>query len=217
MKTFLTTTLLFILSLTSNAQSLLDIATIEDIVKNDRAYFNDIVELYRNDDPYLDVNDVAMVYYGQVFLPEFKAGSDENERLLKEYSAEGNYAAAYNTALKIMEYNPVSLNALFNLLISSKQLNKSEEEYKSYATKYMAILNMITTYGNGRSGESAFKLITPDDQDYILYGKLGIKKVLSHELDTESLCNIVIVEPTPQVQTRRIYFDLKLYLSSTAK
>ena len=217
MKTFLTTTLFVILSLAGNAQSLLDIATIQDIVVNERDYFNDIVELYRSDDPYLDINDIAMVYYGQAFLPEFKAGTDENERLLKEYSAANNYVEAYRTALKIMEYNPVSLNALFNLLISSRELGKSDEEYKSYATKYTAILDMITTYGNGRSGETAYKLITPDDQDYILYGKLGVKRVVSHELDTETLCNIVIIEPTAQVPTRRIYFDLKLYLESTAR
>ncbi len=217
MKKILTILFLFTISFVANAQSILDISTIEDIVKNETEYFNDIVEMYRNDDPYLDFNDIAMVYYGQAFLPGFNPAADENERMLKEYSAAKKYAETYNTAKKILEYNPVSLNALFNLLITSQQLGKSEEEYKSYATKYTAILNMITKYGNGRSGETAFKVITPDDQDYIIYGKLGIKKVLTHELDTETLCNMVIVEPTSEVQMRRIYFDLKLYLQSAAK
>ena len=79
MKKILTILFLFTISFVANAQSILDISTIEDIVKNETEYFNDIVEMYRNDDPYLDFNDIAMVYYGQAFLPGFNPAADENE------------------------------------------------------------------------------------------------------------------------------------------
>lgn len=201
----------------ANAQVFLDYATIEDIVKNEREYFNEIVEIYKNDDPMIRLDDIALVYYGQAFLPQYNPSNDQNEKALKRFHDAGNHTEAYNTAKKIMEYNPVSLNALFNLLISSKELGKSQEEFDSYANKYQKLLNMITEYGKGNTADSPFKVICPDDQNYVLFHELEIEKEISRELDTETLCNIVVVEPSNKFQFRRVYFDLSLFLKHTGK
>ena len=215
MKKILTTLALSLVAFVASAQVFLDYATIEDIVKNERDYFNDIVNIYKSDDPMIRLDDIALVYYGQAFLPQYNPGNDENEKALKRFHDTGNHAEAYNTANKILEYNPVSLNALFNLLVTSKELGKSQEEFDSYANKYQGILNMITQYGAGNSSDSPFKVISPDDQNYVLFHELEIVKEISRELDTETLCNIIIVEPSPKFQYRRAYFDLSLYLKHT--
>ena len=215
MKKFITTLALCLVTFITNAQVFLDYATIEDIVKNEREYFDEIVGIYKSDDPMIRLDDIALVYYGQAFLPQYNPGNDENEKALKRFHDAGNHAEAYNTAQKIMEYNPVSLNALFNLLIASKELGKSQEEFESYANKYQRILNMITEYGNGNSANSPFRVITPDDQNYVLFHELEIEKEISRELDTETLCNMIIVEPSKKFQFRRVYFDLSLFLKHT--
>ena len=215
MKKILITLSLCIAPFIASAQVFLDYATIEDIVKNERQYFDDIVNIYKSDDPMIRLDDIALVYYGQAFLPQYNPGNDENEKALKKFHDAGNHAEAYNTAKKILEYNPVSLNALFNLLVSSKELGKSQEEFNSYAKKYQGILEMITKYGNGNSSSSPFKVISPDDQNYVMFHELEIAKEISRELDTETLCNIIIVEPSPKFQYRRVYFDLSLYLKHT--
>lgn len=197
---------------TASSQVFLDYGTIEDIVKNERQYFNDIVNIYRNDDPMIRIDDIALVYYGQAFLPQYNPGNDENEKKLKEYHNEGKHSEAYDTAKKILEYNPVSLNALFNLLVTSKELGKSQEEFESYAKKYQGILSMITQYGDGKSSNTPFRVIAPDDQNYVLFHELEIKREISRELDTETLCNIIVVDPTEKFQSRRVYFDLSLFL-----
>ncbi len=217
MKKFITTLVLCFGIFVANAQVFLDYATIEDIVKNEREYFDEIVDIYKNDDPMIRLDDIALVYYGQAFLPQYNPGNDENEKALKRFHDAGNHAEAYNTAKKIIEYNPVSLNALFNLLISSKELGKSKEEFDSYANKYQKILNMITEYGKGNTADSPFKVINPDDQNYVLFHELEIEKEISRELDTETLCNIVVVEPSTKYQYRRVYFDLSLFLKHTSK
>lgn len=217
MKKFITTLVLCFWIFVANAQVFLDYATIEDIVKNEREYFDEIVDIYKNDDPMIRLDDIALVYYGQAFLPQYNPGNDENEKALKRFHDAGNHAEAYNTAKKIIEYNPVSLNALFNLLISSKELGKSKEEFDSYANKYQKILNMITEYGKGNTADSPFKVINPDDQNYVLFHELEIEKEISRELDTETLCNIIVVEPSTKYQYRRVYFDLSLFLKHTSK
>lgn len=217
MKKFITTLGLLLVAFVTNAQVFLDNATIEDIVKNEREYFDEIVGIYKSDDPMIRLDDIALVYYGQAFLPQYNPSNDENEKALKRLHEAGNHAEAYNTAKKIMEYNPVSLNALFCLLTSSKELGKSQEEFNSYANKYQNILSMITEYGKGNSAESPFRVIAPDDQNYVLYHELEIEKVISRELDKESLCNVIVVEPSKKFQSRRAYFDLSLFLKHTGK
>ena len=187
------------------------------IVKHEREYFNEITNLYNINDPMLHVDDIALVYYGQAFLPQYNPGKDENEKLLKKLHDEKKNAEVYNVAKNILSYNPVSLNALFSIYIASKELGKSDEECLSYLKKYQNIIDMICHYSDGKSSDTAFRIITPDDQDYIIYGKLQIEDVLSQTLDTETLCNIISVKPSEKFPGRCVYFDLSLFLSQAAR
>lgn len=217
MKRILSLIALFIVCATANSQVMLDNEMIEDIVKNERTYFDEITQIYKNNDPMLRVDDIALVYYGQAFLPQYNPGKDENEKLLKKLHDEKKNVEIYNVAKNILEYNPVSLNALFSIYIASKELGKSDEECLSYLKKYQSIIDMICKYGDGKSSDTAFRIITPDDQDYIVYGKLQIDNVLSQTLDTETLCNILSVKPSDRFPAHRVYFDLSLFLQQAAR
>ena len=61
MKKFITTLVLCFGIFVANAQVFLDYATIEDIVKNEREYFDEIVDIYKNDDPMIRLDDIALV------------------------------------------------------------------------------------------------------------------------------------------------------------
>lgn len=217
MKKIVTMAALLVATLFASAQAQLDYKTIKDIVENEKQYYNDILNVYLNDDPYIRVDDYALIYYGQSFLPAYNGGNDKNEEALKSYAAEGKLMEQYETAKKILEYNPVSLNALFYAWRASEELIKPQEETNSYLKKYLGILDMITTMGDGKSSSTPFRVISPDDQDHILYGKLDIEKVVSRNLDTQTLCNIITVEPTEKFTSRRVYIDVSRYLSHTAK
>ena len=202
---------------TAQAQDKFDYKLVKEIVDNERSYFNDILKLYLADDKLLRIDDVALVYYGHSYLPEYKGGNDVNEKALKAYVAENNAAKIYETSKKILAYNPVNLNALFYAWLSSQKLAKPEAEVSSYVNKYLKILEMITTMGDGKSARSPFRVINPDDQDHVMYGMLDIESVLSRNLDTRTLCNIVTVTPSKKFPARTMYFDVSRYLSHTAK
>ena len=217
MKKILLSMMLLIGSAVSYGQTELNDSIIEHIVKNERQYFNEITAIYKSDDPMLHVSDIALVYYGQAYMPHYNPGKDENEKLLKRLYEEKRNAEIYNVAKNILTYNPVSLNALFSIYIASKELGKSDEESSSYLKKYQNIVDMICHYGNGKSCDTAFRIITPDDQDYIIYGKLQIEDVITQTLDTETLCNIVSVRPSEKFPQQRVYFDLSLFLQQAAR
>ena len=202
---------------TAQAQDKFDYKLVKEIVDNERSYFNDILKLYLADDKLLRIDDVALVYYGHSYLPEYKGGNDVNEKALKAYVAENNAAKIYETSKKILAYNPVNLNALFYAWLSSQKLAKPEAEVSSYVNKYLKILEMITTMGDGKSARSPFRVINPDDQDHVMYGMLDIENVTSRNLDTKTLCNIVSVTPSNKFPARTMYFDVSRYLSHTSK
>ena len=217
MKKILISIMLLIGCTAAYSQIELNDSIIEYIVKNERKYFDEITEVYNNNDPMLRVDDIALVYYGQAFLPQYSPGKDENEKVLKKLYEEKKNIEMYNVAKQILTYNPVSLNALFSIYIASKELGKSEEECLSYLKKYQNILDMICYYGNGKSSETPFRIITPDDQEYIMFGKLQIEDIISQTLDTETLCNIVTVKPSERFPGQRVYFDLSLFLSQAER
>lgn len=201
---------------TAGAQNKLDLGIIEETVKNEQNYFKQIVEVFQTDDPYIRMDDIALVYYGQAYLPTYNTGKDENVVAMNKYYQEDNYPKMYETANKILKYNPTNLDALFFAYLSAKTIGKEQEEYLSYINKYQNVVRMITEYGDGKSAETAFHIIHPSDQRHVLFA-LNIENEVSHELDPETLCNIVVVEPTKEFQARRVYFNLSIFLNHAAK
>lgn len=218
MRRLLLTSIILIMAFTAiKSQQKLDLGLIKETVENESGYYNDILNIYLTDDPLIRLDDIALVYYGQVFTSNYKGASDKNENDLKNHIAMGDNHKAYSVAKKILEYNPVSLNALFYAWRTSEALGEPENEVSSYIRKYLSILNMITTYGDGKSSRTPFYVITPDDQDHILYGMFDIENIIDRTLDTETLCNIIYVEPSTKFQARRMYINVGLYLSHTSK
>ncbi|MBR3884012.1 MAG: DUF4919 domain-containing protein [Bacteroidaceae bacterium] len=216
-KTTLTILMFLITVLSLHAQNKVDLDIIKEIVQNEKGYYNDILNVYLTDDPYIRIDDIALIYYGQAYLPTYKGGNDANEEMLKTYVSESNQRKVYNTAKKILEYNPVSLNALFYAWRSAEALGLTEAEATSYVKKYLSLLEMIITTNDGKSSKTAFKVISPDDQDHILYGILDIEEVKSRDLDTQTLCNIIRVEPSEKFKSRTMYIDVSLPLSHIEK
>lgn len=200
----------------ANAQEQLDLKLIEETVKEEKQYFRDITKVFTTNDPYIRLTDIALVYYGHSFTPQYNPIKDENEKLLKKYIYEENYPMIYKTANSILEYNPASLEALFYAWISGKTIGKSEEEYLSYVNRHQNVVNMIKEYGNGKSAETAFRIVHPDDKHHIMQS-LGISDVESETFDPNTLCYIIVVSPSKEFPHRHIYFNISLFMNSTNK
>ena len=71
--------------------------------------------------------------------------------------------------------------------------------------------------GDGKSSRTPFRVITPDDQEHVMYGMLDIENVKSRNLDTKTLCNIISVTPSAKFNANVMYFDVSRYLSHTSK
>lgn len=194
-----------------------DYDIIKETVENEHDYYLEILNQYKQDDEMLRLSDLALLYYGQSFLPVYSGGADVNEQTLKTFVKEENNEKIYTIAKKILEYNPVCINALFNLWQASEKLGKAESESYSYRYKFESLLNMISQSGSGKSMDKPFKVICSDDQYYLMYYLLDIEDDYSHELDIEHKCNIFRVKPSTKFNQSVLYIDISRYLLATAK
>ena len=119
MRKIVTMAALLVATLFASAQAQLDYKTIKDIVENEKQYYNDILNVYLNDDPYIRVDDYALVYYGQSFLPAYNGGNDKNEEALKSYAAEGKLLEQYETAKKIAEIRETSVERIAEITLTN--------------------------------------------------------------------------------------------------
>lgn len=216
-RVFFTLAVLFAAISSIEAQAKLDLKIIKETVETEKSYFQDILNIFLNDDPLLRTDDIALVYYGHSYLPTYNGGNDKNEEELKNQMAKGDTKRVYEISKEILSYNPVSLNALFYAWRSASDLGKPETEVTSYVTKYLNILNMIISYGDGKSSKTPLYVINPDDQDHLLYGIFEIEDVKGRELDTETMCNIITVEPSRKFPSRTMYINISRFLSHTSK
>lgn len=216
-RVFFTLAVLFAAISSIEAQAKLDLKIIKETVETEKSYFQDILNIFLNDDPLLRTDDIALVYYGHSYLPTYNGGNDKNEEELKNQMAKGDTKRVYEISKEILSYNPVSLNALFYAWRSASDLGKPEAEVTSYVTKYLNILNMIISYGDGKSSKTPLYVINPDDQDHLLYGIFEIEDVKGRELDTETMCNIITVEPSRKFPSRTMYINISRFLSHTSK
>jgi hypothetical protein len=76
---------------------------------------------------------------------------------------------------------------------------------------------MITSYGDGKSSRTPLYVINPDDQEHLLYGIFEIEDVKGRQLDTETMCNIITVEPSKKFPSRTMYINVSRFLSHTSK
>ena len=84
MKRIFFTIAILLTAMSIMAQAKLDLKVIKETVEKEKSYFQDIVNIFLNDDPLLRTDDIALVYYGHSYLPTYNGGNDKNEEELKE-------------------------------------------------------------------------------------------------------------------------------------
>jgi len=114
---------------------------------------------------------------------------------------------------KILRVNPVSLKANDFMGYALFETGNPEVKWRKYQNRYRAIRRVIATSGDGRSCETALKVIYVSDEYNMLHTYFDIEKIHSQRLI--GLCDRFEVEPTQYLQSKEIYFDISVSLLRT--
>lgn len=190
-----------------HAQERLDInyQSIKESILKDSTYKN-LLKRYEANDTTLTNKDYSIIYYGQLFQKSYSAGLDDNSRKINSFIKAKKYEKAFELCKKALQENPVSLEALYNLINCGSELNKPKEELDKYLIKYWKILNMIALTGDGKSAETGFKVICVNDEYQLMYNYFEVKGLKQQSLVNN--CDVIEFTSSKYFDGTKIYFDI---------
>ena len=136
-------------------------------IAEDEAYL-EIIDRLKGGDKEIDFLELRMLYAKTGFYIPY-GYSERKEIRIKAIEAfkKENYKKVLKLAEKIFENDYLDLNTHFMCMISYKNLEESEkEEYHKFVLN--GLIDSVVSYGDGRSPETAYKVISTREEEFIL-------------------------------------------------
>ncbi len=206
---------LFFLSIVSFSQTL----NLEEIKKNvtdtNSPYsYAKLVEEFQNQPSALksDTLKSKYLYYGKLYSGNYKRASDLKSKNLKfiKLTGEGKYSEAVELGEELLKNDPVNLVTLVNMMACYENTQKNnEEKYQKVKTQMEILLSTIAHYGDGKTRETPFQVISMGDE-YALLNYFGINLRMyirvSEDKDKTSILDIWVKDHKYEADRRnKIY------------
>ena len=168
------------------------------------SYYPKLLKRFNDFDSTLTLEENALIYYGFSFQDDYIKNKPKEEELMV-LNSRGEYEKLKIECQKILEKNPVSLEANNKMGYALFKLGNSETEWKKYQKRYRDLRKVIVYSGNGLSCDSAFKVIYVSDEYNIIYNYFEIQKINQQSLS--GICDKFINEPSEFYKEKEIYFN----------
>ncbi len=173
------------------------------------SYYPKLLERYNAFDPTLTREEYSLLYYGFAFQPDYiKAEFAEMGSYLKSMIAGGGLLDALAECDRLLGLSPVSmeLNRIRSYL--GFKLRRPAVEVQNYMSRFVALLDVVSNSGDGRSDSTAYHVIFIADEALFMDYSLGSPQVVSHSA-TNARCDIINVEPSELYPDSVIYFNVE--------
>lgn len=202
---------LFCFQLQCKAQATInvDYSAINEYVTNNSEDFQKLMQRFADNDSTLTHEDRALIYYGYSFTPAYKGSMDEyvpDFKRFNELVKEEKHEEAYEAGKEILKRNPVSLKLLFHMFALANELGKDTQEIKSYSKKYASLLFMITLSGDGKTEDTAFKVICVNDEYQVMRSIFRVENIKGQSLINN--CDMIEFEKCKNFEGNQMYFDI---------
>ena len=184
----------------------IDYKAMEKFAKDQTEDFTALINRFNSGDTTLTDMEVAKIYYGSYFSPDYsyKDASSELMNLMKSKS----YGPALEQCKKELEKSPCSLDLLLKAYTCANHLDVSNA---LYSTPIEQIVGVILSSGDGRTEKTAFKVLEVSDEYCIIYGIFGLN--LKEQALIGHCDRMTVYEDEAPNETFDIYFDVSLHLA----
>lgn len=189
-----------------------DYAQLDDFVKNHPDDYNMLVSRFCVADTTLDLDDIAVIYYGSTCLPQYAPYGRDDKNLNEALKMEDNHVGVLAECEKMLESNAVSLKALYYAFATSDYLGKVENAEKYYF-RLLSLLTAIHNSGDG-SPDYPMKVIRVNDEYMFIRFALGGQPAGQAFDGKNDIMQILLPpdednpEATEEDRTIELYFDI---------
>ena len=184
----------------------IDYKAMEKFAKNQTEDFTALVNRFNSGDTTLTDMEVAKIYYGSYFSPDYsyKDASKDLRDLMKSES----YRPAFEQRKKEIAQGQ---NEVFVKPGTNITANNTTNNNNLYSIQIEQIVGVILSSGDGRTEKTAFKVLEVSDEYCILYGIFGLN--LKSQALIGHCDRMTVYEDEAPDETFDIYFDVSLHLA----
>ena len=178
-------------------------------------YYPSLLDRIWANDTTLSHNEYKHLYYGNVFQSYYHPyGASFIKKDFNEIYSEGNPLKSIEKGMDVLSENPVDIEVTLKILLSYLELGEREMA-RVFAKKYYGFLDVIYASGDGESLETAYVVISVDDE-YRVVGDLGLSVKQQTLIDD---CDLLVFNRKGQPKyngkkIKQLYFNVRLPLLS---
>lgn len=182
---------------------------------NSEYYYPDLLKRIWADDTTLTVKHYKRLYYGSVFQDYYHPyGASDAKKEFSQIYSDKKHKEAIVKGKEVLRENPVDIEVTLKMIYSYLEL-KDTVSAKIYGHKYFGFLDVIYASGDGQTAQTAFVVISVDDE-YRIVGDLGLNVRAQMLIDD---CDLLIFEKRSQRKVRKkkikqLYFNVQMPLMS---
>lgn len=155
-----------------------DLDAVRRVVRDTPDTYTALLNRFVAGDSTLTVGDMAVIYYGYAFTPDFdpKAHYDKARDAYKRK----DYAVASYLSSEALVKNPVSLDMTVVGLVSATRstVDRIRAKIPALQSRFDMLATIILSSGMGTNCESPFMIISADDIERIVHNVLGAADIL---------------------------------------
>lgn len=172
-------------------------------------YYPKLLKRFKKLDSTLTFEQYKLLYYGFALQPEYIDAQRDDYKML-EYVKLKDLEGVKKEAKFMIYKNPFCLLAIYELSYVNYLADSTKPEWRLRRRQYNALRKVIIYSGDGQTKETAFKVLSPNDEYNIISDYFHIKKITAQTpLDKVDKFDI---EPSPTFPGKEIYFDISSHL-----
>lgn len=172
-------------------------------------FYPKLLKRYKKLDSTLTIEQYKLLYYGFSLQPEYLDAQRDDYKML-EYVKLKDLEGIKKEAKFMIYKNPFCLLALYELSYVNYRTDSANPEWRLRRRQYNALRKVIIYSGDGQSKETAFKVLSPNDEYNIISDYFHIKKITG-QTPIDKIDKFE-VEPSPTFPGKEIYFDISTHV-----
>jgi hypothetical protein len=179
-------------------------------------YYPELIKRFNSFDRDLTFEDYVLIYYGFGFQDNYNGYRTDPSSIYYSLYQNGEYEEIIEICDSILQEVPVCISSNFYKSIAEKKLNPNCIECSEYQTRAVILESLLANSGDGKSIETAYKILFFDDEKRIMYGELELEGYSSQTLI--GFCDqLKLTKKSKKFKNKYIYFDVWLLFNGLKK
>ena len=195
-----------------------DYDAIKKFVNDKPTEYQDLFERFVSADTTLTLEEVAIVYYGNRVKPLIYPGGNPEARnySVRKLNSEEKWIEALEASDAKNLVVPTELRTQWDGTVAAYSI-KDQWRLLPYFIRYRQLVNVIIASGDGKSTETAFKVVNVDDESVVMIQSLGITSIGTQALIYVNNVPFDKITAKAGDEERTIFFDITLWFEYLAK